>query len=161
MNPSAAGSQQCVSSVSVARSQPTRGAVLRVMLCVKRSSRASAGDARCLFYRRLLCLKAKCWAFGQWWLTRPAVKASAEATSHRFETSKAASAPSFGFCGLLGARLESWAKLAQRLAKLSWSATVSLPRAAAETRHDTAGRPALPGSPTPCLLGRHRSRPAP
>ena len=94
-----------MSSVSVARSQPTRGAVLRVMLCVKRSSRASAVDARCLFYRRLLCLKAKCWAFGQWWLTRPAVKASAEATSHRFETTKAASAPSFGFCALIGLAL--------------------------------------------------------
>ena len=36
-------------------------------------------DARCLFYHRLLC-QSKMLGFGQWWLTRPAVKASAEAT---------------------------------------------------------------------------------
>ena len=46
--------------------------------------------------------KSKMLGFGHVWLTRPAVKASAEATSHRFETTKAASAPSFGFCASSG-----------------------------------------------------------
>ena len=61
-------------------------------------------DARYLFYHRLLC-QDKMLGFGQWWLTRPAAKASAEATSHRFETTKATSAPSFGFCASSGSLL--------------------------------------------------------
>ena len=56
MNPSAAGSQQCVPAVSVARAQALPRTLARAMLCVRQLSSVSV-DARCLFYRRLLCQK--------------------------------------------------------------------------------------------------------
>ena len=82
---------------------------LRELCCAWEQLSSFSVDARCLFYHRGCFAKSKMLGCGQLWLTRPAVKASAEATSHRFETSKAASAPQNPTPMLTGLARRSWA----------------------------------------------------
>jgi len=79
------------------------------MLCVKRATIELQRSMQGASFTAACFAKSKMLGFGQWWLTRPAVKASAEATSHRFETTKVCFSAKFRVLWLLGARLESWA----------------------------------------------------